>query len=133
MRSNIEIVRGIYDALHRGDLDAVVASFADDCEIELMGPSTIPFSGRYQGGRGMRQFLDRFLGSADLLDFTQDEFHGDDDVVTVLAHERARAKPTGREWSSRVVETFKLRDGKVRDFLCAFDTAAVATAFGGPR
>src|SRR5262245_33766337 len=133
MHGNIEIVRGIYDALHRGDLDAVAASFADDCEIELIGPSSIPFAGRYRGPRGMRQFLEAFLGSAELLEFTPDELHGADDLVTVLAHERARARQTGREWSTRVVDTFKLRDGKIRDFLCAYDTASVASAFGEPR
>lgn len=129
MDDSIEPVRAVYESLERGDLEGAVASFADDCEIELMGPRSIPFAGTYRGGQGMRDFLTKFMGSADILEFGPDEFHGADGFVTVLGHERARSKATGREWNTRLIDTFEVRDGKIRKFVCAYDTASVADAF----
>jgi ketosteroid isomerase-like protein len=129
METNLDPVRAVYDSLGRGDLEAAVANFADDCEIELMGPSSIPFAGTYRGGRGMRDFLNKFMNSADILDFAPDEFHGADGFVTVIGHEHARSKATGREWNTRLIDTYEVRDGKIHKFLCSYDTASVADAF----
>ncbi len=129
MQNSVEVVRGFYEALERGDLDAATASFADDCEIELLGPKTIPFAGVYKGPTGMKQFLETFLGTSDIVDFGQDELHGDGNFVTVLGHEHARSKATGREWTTRLVDMYEVHDGKIHKFLCAYDTAAVANAF----
>ncbi len=129
MERSIEPVRAVYECLERGDLDGAVASFADDCEIELMGPRSIPFAGTYRGGEGMREFLTKFTSSADILEFGPDEFHGADGFVTVIGHEHARSKATGREWNTRLIDTFEVRDGKIHKFLCGYDTASVADAF----
>lgn len=129
MDKNLDPVRAVYESLGRGDVEAAAASFADDCEIELMGPTSIPFAGRYRGPRGMREFLNKFMTSADILDFGPDEFHGADGFVTVLGHEHARSKATGREWNTRLIDTFEVREGKIRKFLCSYDTASVADAF----
>ena len=129
MDKNLDPVRAVYDSLDRGDVEAAVASFADDCEIELMGPTSIPFAGTYRGANGMRDFLSKFMQSADILEFGPDEFHGADGFVTVIGHEHARSKATGREWNTRLIDTFEVRDGKIRKFLCSYDTASVADAF----
>lgn len=129
MDKNIEPVRAVYECLERGDLEGAVAGFADDCEIELMGPSSIPFAGRYRGASGMRDFLTKFMTSADILEFGPDEFHGADGFVTVIGHEHARSKTTGREWNTRLIDTYEVRDGKIHKFLCGYDTASVAGAF----
>lgn len=132
MPNNIDIVRGVYDSLARGDVDAALASFADDCQIDLIGPSTIPFAGHYQGPSGMRQFLEKLDATCEMVDFGPDEVHGGDDFVTVLGHERARARSTQREWNTPLVDTFEVRDGKIRRMMCAYDTAAVVDAVVGP-
>jgi ketosteroid isomerase-like protein len=129
MQSNIDIVRGIYDSIQRGDLNAVLANFADDCTIELMGPPTIPFAGSYRGPSGMQDFIEKYMQTTDMLDFGPDELHGDGDFVTVLAHEHARSKQTGREWTTPLVDTYVVHDGKVQKFVCSYDTAAVSDAF----
>ncbi|HSD86719.1 MAG TPA: nuclear transport factor 2 family protein [Kofleriaceae bacterium] len=131
MDNNISPVRAVYECLERADIDGAVANFADDCEIELMGPGSIPFAGTYRGERGMRDFLNKFMSSADILEFGPDEFHGADGFVTVIGHEHARSKTTGREWNTRLVDTWEVRDGKIHKFLCSYDTASVADAFSG--
>jgi hypothetical protein len=121
----------MYEAVQRGDLDAAVANVAEDADIELMGPNEIPYAGTYRGPSGMKKFIESLVSSADLDDFTHDEFHGSDDHVTVIGHERGRIKETGREFDTKVVDTFELRDGKIRKFFCAYDTDSVAKAYRG--
>lgn len=132
MSDNVQIVRNIYERFGRGDIEGVLANFAEDCEVEFSGPRSIPFAGTYTGARGMGQALQKFTGTAEVIDFGPDEFHADGDFVTVLGHERCRCKATGREWRTRLVETFVVRDGKIRSFLCMYDTASVADAYGRP-
>jgi ketosteroid isomerase-like protein len=131
MKSNLEIVRSIYESFGRGDLPGVLAAFVDDADVEFVGPSVIPFAGRYRGGRGMGEAVGKFLETCDVLDFGPDEFHLDGDFVAVLGHEHCRCKATGREWRTPLVETFVLRDGKVHRFRCVYDTARVAEAYAG--
>src|SRR6185503_662786 len=87
MTSNVEIVRGIYESFGRGDLPGVLAAFADDADVEFIGPSAIPFAGRYRGARGMGEAVGKFIETCDVLEFVPDEFHPDGDFVAVLGHE----------------------------------------------
>jgi ketosteroid isomerase-like protein len=77
----------------------------------------------------MGEAIGKFVGTCDVLDFGPDEFHADGAFVTVFGHERCRCKATGREWRTPLVETFVVRDGKIRGFRCFYDTARVAEAY----
>lgn len=129
MAASIDIVRNVYDRFLHGDLPGVLASFADDCDVLFAGPRSIPFAGRYKGAKGMGEAVGKFLETCDVIEFSPDEFHADRDFVTVLGREHCRCKATGREWQTRLVETFVVRDGKIRSFLCMYDTAQVANAY----
>jgi uncharacterized protein len=133
MSDNVGIVRKVYECFARHDLAGVLASFGSDCEVEFAGPKSLPFAGKYRGSEGMGEAIQKFIGSADILEFSQDEIHGAGDFVTMLGREHCRCKATGREWETRLVETFVVRDGKIRKFLCMYDTARVADAYAGAR
>ena len=129
MNTSVEIVRGVYERLERGDIQGVLAHFGDECEVEFLGPKSIPFAGKYVGARGMGEALQKFTGTCEIIEFSPDEFHADGDHVTVLGHEHCRCKATGREWRTRLVEVFAVRKGKIRSFVCMYDTARVAAAY----
>ena len=126
---NVAIVREVYEAVKRGDLDAAVANVAADADIELMGPSDIPYAGTYRGPSGMKKFLESLMSSAEDFEISHDMIHGSDGHVSVFGHERGKSKKTGREFETRVVDIFELRDGKISKFFCAYDTDLVAKAF----
>ena len=132
MTTSVEIVRSVYERLERGDIQGVLAKFGDECEVEFLGPKSIPFAGKYVGARGMGEALQEFTRTCEIIEFSPDEFHADGDHVTVLGHEHCRCKATGREWRTRLVEVFAVREGKIRSFLCMYDTARVAAAYGPP-
>ena len=129
MSTSVDVVRTVYDRLDRGDIQGVLAHFGNDCEVEFLGPKDIPFAGKYTGARGMGEALEKFTGTCEIIEFVPDEFHADGDFVTVLGHEHCRCKATGREWRTRLVETFIVREGKIRSFLCMYDTARVVAAY----
>ena len=131
MPDSVEIVRKVYECFGRRDIAGVLALFGSDCEVEFAGPKSLPFAGKYRGAQGMGEALQKFTGTADILEFSQDEIHGSGDFVTMLGREHCRCKATGREWETPLVETFVVRDGKIRKFLCMYDTARVADAYGG--
>ena len=129
MNPSVEIVRSVYERLERGDIQGVLDNFSNECEVEFLGPKSIPFAGKYVGARGMGEALQKFTGTCETIEFGPDEFHADGDHVTVLGHEHCRCKATGREWRTRLVEVFAVREGKIRSFLCMYDTARVAAAY----
>jgi ketosteroid isomerase-like protein len=131
MNKNLEIVRDVYDRFRHGDIPGVLAHFGDDCSVAFAGPERIPFAGTYTGAQGMGEAIQKFLATCDILDFGPDEFHADGDFVAVLGHEHCRSKATGNEWRTPLVETFVVRDGKIRSFRCMYDTARVADACVG--
>lgn len=126
-QDNVNVVRKIYEAMESSDIPTLLDQFADDAEIEFAGPRSIPFTGRYRGREGMAELLQKMTSVADV-ELHAREFHGAGDTVTVISHERGRSKATGREWESPGIETFTVRGGKIRRFLCLFDTAAVQDA-----
>lgn len=129
MTASLEIVRNVYARLRQGDIHGVLANFGDDCEVDFAGPERIPFAGKYKGARGMGEAIKRFTETCDIIEFSPDEFHADGDFVTVLGHEHCRCKATGREWQTPLIETFVVRDSKIRSFKCLYDTARVADAY----
>jgi ketosteroid isomerase-like protein len=129
MTASLEIVRNVYDCFRRGDLPGVLANFGDDCEVDFAGPERIPFAGKYKGARGMGEAIKKFIDTCDIIEFRPDEFHADGEFVTVIGHEHCRCTATGREWQTPLIETFVVRDGKVRSFRCLYDTARVADAY----
>src|SRR5262245_30515284 len=47
--ANVRRLQEQYAALARGDFEFFVAQMADDIELEILGPSGVPFVGRWSG------------------------------------------------------------------------------------
>jgi ketosteroid isomerase-like protein len=67
MQKSLDTVRAYYEAIGRHDVDAIVANLTEDCEIELLGPPSIPFAGKYSGAGGMRDVFDKLDSSSEIL------------------------------------------------------------------
>jgi limonene-1,2-epoxide hydrolase len=65
-QENVEIVRGMLEAFNRDDVDAVVAAFAEDCE--LYEPPEMPdrLSVGFRGHDGIREWVGKLRGIADV-------------------------------------------------------------------
>ena len=109
---NVEVVRRAFEAYNRGDIDAVVADFAPECEYIPTG--AMPDAGRvYRGPEGYKRFF-RWLG---------DEFEdarievqnligaGDKVLASVTLH--GLGKQSGVETSWNIWQVWVLRNNKV--------------------
>ena len=109
---NVEVVRGIYEAVNREGRWAAAAEFADD-EIELTTDPRHPLAGTYRGVQAYRGFLEEFEEPYERTSVEAEHWfaRGDDVVTYVNVHRRPRGSSTDVE--SRIGFLWTLRDGRV--------------------
>ncbi len=128
-RTNVEVVQETYEAVGRGDIPALLDHLTDDVEWTFQGSSVIPFAGTRRGREGVAEFFSLVGENLEFERFEPREFVAQGDTVVVLGFERSLIKPTGRTFEQEWAHVYKLRDGKVAEFLALEDTAAHAVAF----
>jgi ketosteroid isomerase-like protein len=128
--SNIDVVRGFYEAVERGDLDAALADVAPDCAwTEADG---FPYAGTFHGPEGVREHVFTRIGSDwDGFRFDVDDVLDAGDAVVGTGTYSGTFKATGRSMRARVAHVWKLRDGQVVSFEQFVDTLRVADALEG--
>ena len=129
VKTNAEVVQETYEAVGRGDIPALLDLLTDDVEWTFQGPSVIPFAGTRRGREGVAEFFSLVGGNLEFEQFEPREFVAQGDTVVVLGFERSLTKPTGRTFEQEWAHVYKLREGKVTEFLALEDTAAHAIAF----
>ena len=106
---NVEIVRRCFAAWDDGDIDAVVANYAADVEIDV---SSV-MDGSYRGRDAVRDYFSSTLTS---LRFAHDELElidaGDD--VVALTRGRGVGASSGAGWESPLGYVFRVRGGLIR-------------------
>jgi ketosteroid isomerase-like protein len=132
---NETMLRALYDALIRGDLAAVLASCHDDIDLEVHGPQSLPFAGRYRGRAALERFFAIVTETVEREPGVHiPELHDlivQGDKAVARGFDRIRSRATGATLEGWWVQVLELRDGKVvliREFL---DTAAAHRAFSG--
>lgn len=126
---NVEIVKRLYAAFGRGDVEAAVALMDDKVEWIAPGPSTIPWAGNFQGKDGVRRF---FTIAVDLLavqEHRTDGFIAQKDKVVSIGFEDHKVKASGKGYRSTWVHVYTIRKGKIVRMEEFVDTAAQAAAF----
>src|SRR5947208_2064420 len=79
---NKQIIRGIYDAFNRGDIDAVVNALTDD--VEWNAPGGAPFSGIRRGPRAVADYLHEIPRWVRIDEFDVDDVLADGHKVIAL-------------------------------------------------
>lgn len=132
MADGTSVVRGIYDAFGRGDVEAVLAALDEKVEWHEAEHSTYWGGGPFVGPQAVVEGLFARLGE----DF--DGFRVDIDRIvgagdTVVAEGRYRAdaaKSTGQPLDAQVAHVWDVRDGKVVRFQQYTDTWQFAERTG---
>ncbi len=128
---NTKLVQDAYAAFGRGDIAALLNTFADDISWRpVIGTAAhVPFSGERRGKAGAAEFF-KIVGDTETFDqFEPREFVAQGDTVVAIGHYRATAKATGRTFDSDFVMIFGVKNGKIATFREYTDTAAVNAAF----
>ncbi|MFG3441202.1 nuclear transport factor 2 family protein [Nonomuraea sp. NPDC047897] len=106
-----------------------------DPEVVLHQAPGLPFTGTgtWRGHDGLERFLARFSELWESMEFLEQEHWGDGDTVVVRNRVRFRARATGRDVETEILQLIRVRDGRMlecRPFY--WDPTGVATACADP-
>jgi uncharacterized protein len=111
-QDNVALLRATYDAFGRGDVPAVLGSFADD--ITWHAPAVLPQGGDAKGKEEVAQFFQRLVGTWDGLQLDLRDFVASGDRVCVIG--QAEGRLDGTQTGYGFVHCWTVRDGLCVDF-----------------
>ncbi len=118
---NVGLVRGLYEAFNRGDVDAVLGAF--DENIDWYEAEGMPYGGHHRGPQAVAENVFGPI-SSDIDDFavTADEaYAGGDEVVTIVTYS-GTGHESGKDLRQPAVHAWTVRDGKIVRFRQFMDT-----------
>ena len=122
--SNKEIIQGLYQSFASGDVEAVIAKFADD--IVWTEADGFPLAGTYVGPQAVVENVFMRLGEfSDNWGVSVDRYIADGDTVVANGKYTWNHKKTGTPCEVRMAHVWTLADGKATAFLQHVDTAQV--------
>jgi uncharacterized protein len=123
--ANVRRVQRMYAAALVGNFDALLDAFAEDVEMEIIGPSAILISGRWRGreeaGIALRRNFSHFEDQRPEVQAVVAQ----GETVVISAHETGRFRATGRTYDIHWVQFFTFRAGQLIRFREMVDTEAM--------
>jgi ketosteroid isomerase-like protein len=111
-QSPADVVRGLYEALSRGDVPGVLAKL--DPEVIVDEPNQLPYGGVHRGREVFVQsILGAMMGYANLVITDAEVFEGPTGVIGTLTG-TLTAHTTGEEFPLTMVEIHQVETGTVR-------------------
>jgi len=128
--TNTEIVKGMYEAFGRGDIESILNGLADNVEW-LSSPEsrTIPTGGTFRGRAAVAGFFKKVADTMEFDSFTPERYVEQGDTVVALGSYSGRTKPGNKPFRSPWAMVFTFRGGKVALFEEHYDTETVAAAY----
>ena len=127
--TNTAIVKSLFEAFHRGDIEAVLNGLTDNVEWVINGPSSIPFAGRRTGRDGVAGFFKTLAETTEMAPLQIDQYVEQGDIVIALGSSTGRSKQLQKQVTTRFAMVYTMTGGKVAKFEEHLDTAAVASAY----
>jgi ketosteroid isomerase-like protein len=107
---NVEILRGAYEALSRGEIDAALQIC--DPEIEIQLPEGGINTGTLRGHEAVRAFLEGWIDALESFRFEPEEFFDAGDQVVVVLRVLGRGRSSGLEVDVRPAHLWTMHSGK---------------------
>ena len=108
-QENSEIVRAVYEAAERGDLDTANSHLHPEIEFHTYARS--PEAGVYRGKAAVRQYNEDLFEQFDSIHFEIEELVDVGDRVVAVTRQHAVPKGGRQEMEVQVIEVWELRDG----------------------
>ena len=128
-QQNLEIVRAVYAAFDRGDVEGILARLDPDVSWRTPGAPDLPTGGLRQGIPAVREFFPLLLNTFDFAEFQPRDFLAASDKVVVLGTSREGPKGSGRLVDFRWVHVFTFRNGRIVAFEEPADVSELVAEF----
>ena len=127
---NTKIVQDAYAAFSRGDISALLATFADDITwTGVYGAGAhVPTAGERRGKGAVAEFFKLVAANVNFSRFEPKEFIATGDKVVALGHYTATT-PMKKSFDSDFAMVFTFRNGKVIQFQEFCNSAAINAAY----
>ena len=122
---NVSLVERVFRNIAGGNFDSLGDILAEDVTLEIIGPPSGPFSGRYQG---RNQVIETARQNFSQVEAQRPEILSviaQGDTVVVVGRESGKFRPTGREYELHWMHQYTFRDGKLMHIRELFDSASV--------
>ena len=128
-KQNIEIVKKLYDAFGKRDINTILSLL--DPEVEWGEPENPynPAGGTRYGHKGFLEWVSIGSNAEEILTLEPQQYLTDENSVAVTGYLKCLAKPTGKVYDSDFVHLVTLKDGLIIKFREFFDTYAAGEAF----
>jgi len=128
-QQNLEVVRAVYAAFARGDVEGILARLDSDVSWRTPGGPDLPTGGLRHGIPAVREFFPLLLNTFDLAEFQPRDFLASGDKVVVLGTSREGPKGSGRLVDFRWVHVFTFRNGRIVAFEEPADVSELVAEF----
>ena len=128
VQKNVQIVKDGFAAFGRGDIQGLLALFAEDSEWISPGEG-FPLAGTHRGHAALAVFFQKVSEMMEFSSLKPREFVAEGDRVLVVGLDSGRVKTTNRTFEKHWVKAFTVRNGKVTNVREYTDTLALAQAF----
>lgn len=131
-RDSVEaLIRAAYEARLRGDLDEVVAHFADGASFSVSGsPAVSPVPTAASGRAAIREVLRRLLEGFEFSQLKLVSLLVDGDRAAAHWHVRVKALGSGYDAETDIVDLIRVQDGRITEFRQFADTALINRMIG---
>jgi ketosteroid isomerase-like protein len=127
---NIDLVKKVYSAFGKGDIDTIIDSLADQLVWRFDAPSVIPYAGEYDTPNRVKEgFFGSLASTQKGYALKTDEFIAQNDKVIMVGSYGATVNDTGKRFDLPLVHVWTIQNGKVKRFVNFTDTAKVAEAY----
>lgn len=129
MQSNMGIVKELYSAFARKDINGMLAMLSEDIEWGEPENPYNPAGGVRKGHAGFLKWISIGRDAEDILVLEPERFLTDEYGVAVTGYMKCRVKNTGKVYESDFVHLVTIKDGKICRFIEFFDTYIASEAF----
>jgi ketosteroid isomerase-like protein len=126
--ANVQVIRQLYDAMARSDIERVLELLSEDVTFVVPGPPGVGAAGIWRGHDGVQACLRKLRADQENQSVEIVEFVAERDKVVVLLHVKAKSLGTGKTFESDIIHYFTIKDGQIVSLLDFFDTAALVEA-----
>jgi ketosteroid isomerase-like protein len=130
MPANTDIIRGLYDAVGRGDVPAVLAGL--DANVEWTQAEHFPYAGTYTGPDAvLNNVLARIGIDWEGFRISPTEFIDSGDKVVAIGRYSGAWKATGKPFEADFVHVWTMRNDKAIKFRQYVDSGPVQASIRG--
>lgn len=129
MNKNIELVKQLYYAFSKRDINAILELLSDDIEWGEPENPYNPAGGTRKGHDGFMEWINIGKDAEDILVLEPQRFLCDEDSVAVIGYMKCKAKLTEKIYESDFVHFAVIKDNKINKFQEFFDTYLAGEAF----